>query len=178
MYKAKEADKNKYAQLFDGQRDLWKLPAYLCLKFIWWIRRNQRARHWKKPAPCCCCRDDWHHADIRRKELPGVLAHEIGHIKNRDMPYFYCRGDYRRRHFYIAMHLAVRWTPAIFGSMGKNNENQNGNIIELLVLAIIAPIIKDDHPVGYFPDPENIWLMKRSETKRRAFSVGIGGAED
>ena len=75
---------------------------------------------------------------LEEKELRGVLAHEIGHIKNRDILISTVAATIAGVISYIAM--MARWT-AIFGGMGKNNENQSGNILELLVLAIIAPII-------------------------------------
>ncbi len=71
-----------------------------------------------------------------RDELAGVLAHEMAHIKNRDI----LIGSIAATLAGAVMILAsiARWS-AIFGFGGDDDEG-GGNIIVVLVMAIIAPI--------------------------------------
>ncbi len=69
-------------------------------------------------------------------ELEAVMAHELTHIKNRDTLISTIAATIASVIAYVAM--MARWA-AIFGGMGGNNRNENG--LELLVLAILTPII-------------------------------------
>jgi heat shock protein HtpX len=69
-------------------------------------------------------------------ELKGVLAHEISHVKNRDMLVTTIAATLAAVISYLAM--MARFA-AIFG--GGRDENGRGNILGILVLAILAPII-------------------------------------
>jgi len=71
---------------------------------------------------------------LDEREIEGVIAHEIGHIRNRDT-LIQC--------FAAAMGGAImmmasfaRWG-AIFGGFGRDDNN---NLFELLAMAILAPI--------------------------------------
>jgi heat shock protein HtpX len=66
------------------------------------------------------------------------LAHEIGHVKNRDILISTVAATIAGVISYLAM--MARWA-AIFGGMNRDDNNNGGNILELLVLAIIAPIM-------------------------------------
>ncbi len=74
---------------------------------------------------------------LTKDELKGVLAHELGHIKNKDILISSIAATIAGVISYIAM--MARWA-AIFGGFGGNNEN-GSNILELLALAIIAPVV-------------------------------------
>ena|SRR3989344_3886523 len=74
---------------------------------------------------------------LSEEELKGVLAHELGHVKNRDILISSIAATIAAVISYVA--FMARWT-AIFGGFGGKN-NDNNNILELLVLAIIAPIM-------------------------------------
>ena len=69
------------------------------------------------------------------EELKGVLAHEIGHVKNRDILIQSVAATLAGVIMFISS--MVKWA-AIFG-MGGNDE-EGGNPILALVLAIVAPI--------------------------------------
>lgn len=73
---------------------------------------------------------------LDRKELKGVLSHEISHIKNKDILISTIAATIAGVITYIA--FMARFA-AIFGGMGDNREGSN--IIGLLVMAIVAPII-------------------------------------
>ncbi len=70
------------------------------------------------------------------KELKGVLAHEMAHVKNRDMLISTIAATLAAVISYLAF---VARFAAIFGGMGRDRDN--GGVIGLLVMAILAPII-------------------------------------
>lgn len=71
-----------------------------------------------------------------RLEIEGVIAHELGHVKNRDI----LIGTIAATMSGAIMVLAnmAKWS-AIFGGMGRDDDN-GGGVIELFVMAIIAPV--------------------------------------
>ncbi|MFP4119032.1 MAG: zinc metalloprotease HtpX [Candidatus Woesearchaeota archaeon] len=70
------------------------------------------------------------------KELEGVIAHEVAHIKNRDTLIQTIASTIAGVIGFVA--VMARWS-AIFGGLGGDDDG--GGILELLVLAIITPII-------------------------------------
>lgn len=69
-------------------------------------------------------------------ELKGVIAHEISHIKNRDTLIQAVAATIAGVISYVA--FMARWA-AIFGGFGGRDNDSNG--LELLVLAILTPIL-------------------------------------
>ena len=72
---------------------------------------------------------------MNREELAGVLAHELAHVKNRDI----LIGSIAATMAGAVMMLATmaRWS-AIFGGMGDEDEGVGG--FGLIVMSILAPI--------------------------------------
>lgn len=72
-----------------------------------------------------------------REEIKGVLAHELSHIKNRDI----LIGTIAATMAGAVMMLAnmAKWS-AIFGGFRGNDEEGGGNFISVIVMAIIAPM--------------------------------------
>lgn len=70
------------------------------------------------------------------RELRGVLAHEIGHIKNRDMLVATVAAGIAGAITYLA-HV-LQWG-AIFGGAGSSDDDDHGSVIGGLAMAIIAP---------------------------------------
>jgi len=70
------------------------------------------------------------------EELKGVLAHEIGHIRNRDILIQTVAATLAGAIMFVAD--MVKWA-AIFG-FGRSDDEEDGNPIVALVMAIIAPI--------------------------------------
>ena len=66
-------------------------------------------------------------------ELAGVLAHEMAHIKDRDMLVMTVAAT-------IAGAVAFASRIAFYGSFGRGRSNNGGNAIILLLAAITAPI--------------------------------------
>lgn len=71
-----------------------------------------------------------------RRELTGVLAHELSHVKNRDILISSVAATLAGVIMIVA--TMARWS-AFFG-MGRGGDRQGGSIIGLLAMAILAPI--------------------------------------
>ena len=71
------------------------------------------------------------------EELEGVLAHELSHVRNRDILISSIAATLAG----VIMLLAnmVRWA-AIFGGVSRNEREEGGGLIGLLVMSILAPI--------------------------------------
>jgi heat shock protein HtpX len=74
---------------------------------------------------------------LSRDELDGVLAHELAHVKNRDILFQTIAATVAGAISMLAM--MARWG-AIFGGSGGRDRDSNGGLIGLLVAAIVAPI--------------------------------------
>jgi heat shock protein HtpX len=69
-------------------------------------------------------------------ELAGVMAHELGHVKNRDILISTLAATFAGAITYLA-HMA-QWA-AIFGG-GRSDDDEGGGIFGMLFMAILAPI--------------------------------------
>jgi heat shock protein HtpX len=69
-------------------------------------------------------------------ELKGVIAHEASHVKNRDILIQTVAATIAGVISYVA--IMARWG-AMFGGFGRDRDGSN--IVQLLVLAIVTPII-------------------------------------
>lgn len=74
---------------------------------------------------------------LDEKELEGVIAHEISHIKNRDILIATIAATIAGVISFVAM--MARWG-ALFGGFGGRGKD-GGRGVELIVLAILTPII-------------------------------------
>ena len=74
---------------------------------------------------------------LNRDELEGVIAHELSHIKNRDILIQTIAATMAGAIMYLA--YWARWI-AIFGGYGGRDRDEGGNIIGALLIAILAPI--------------------------------------
>ena len=70
------------------------------------------------------------------EELKGVLAHEIGHIRNRDILIQTVAATLAGAIMFVSN--MVKWAP-IFG-FGASDDEEGGSPVVALVLAIVAPI--------------------------------------
>ena len=140
MYRAKSADKKEHAKLYSMIKEI-AAKAHLPMPKVYIIDTPQSnafatGRN-PKHAAVAVTAGIMHILD--EKELRAVLAHEIGHVKNRDILISTVAATIAGVISYIA--IMARWT-AIFGGMNRDNENNGGgNVLELLLLAIIAPIM-------------------------------------
>jgi len=97
---------------------------------------------------------------LNRDELEGVLAHELTHIKNRDI----LVGSIAATIAGAVVMLAnmAQWA-AIFGGARSDDEEGGGGIISLLVMAILAPIAAT--------------LIQMAISRSREFMADEGGAK-
>lgn len=75
---------------------------------------------------------------LTKEELKGVLAHEISHAKNRDVLVATVAATIAGVISYLA-HMAQY--AAMFGGMSRDDNRGSGNVLGLLVLAILTPLI-------------------------------------
>lgn len=138
IYKAKEADKNKYSHLY-SMIDEIRHSAHLPMPKIYIINNSQANAFatGRNPKNAVVAVTTGILDLLHKNELKGVLAHEMGHVKNRDILISSVAATIAGIISYIAM--MARWG-AIFGGFG-GRDRDSGGLVELLVLAIIAPIM-------------------------------------
>ncbi len=71
------------------------------------------------------------------EELEGVLAHELAHIKNRDILISSIAAVFAGAISYLAS--MAQWA-LIFGGLGGDDEDDGGGIIGAVIMMIVAPI--------------------------------------
>nr|HID59500.1 zinc metalloprotease HtpX [Desulfobacterales bacterium] len=74
---------------------------------------------------------------LDKEELRGVLAHEMAHIKNRDILISSIAATLAGAIMILAN--MARWA-AIFGGSGRDDEEDSGGIVGLIAMSILAPI--------------------------------------
>jgi heat shock protein HtpX len=74
---------------------------------------------------------------LDHRELEGVLAHELAHVKNRDTLTMTVAATIASAIMYLAN--MAQWA-AMFGGFSRDEENRGGGILGLLVAAIVAPL--------------------------------------
>ena len=137
MYKAEEVSESQTPDLFAIVRELVS-EAKIPMPKVYIIPQNS-------PNAFATGRDPKHAAvcvtrgimDIlNREELKGVLAHEIAHIKNRDVLIMTVAASVAGAIMMLAN--MARWA-AIFG-VGGRGRDRSGGVIGLLAVSILAPI--------------------------------------
>jgi len=137
MYRAKEASESEYPDLHKTVREISHL-ANVPMPKLYIIPSEQAnafatGRNPKHAIVACT------HGIMKllsKDELKGVLAHEISHVKNRDILIATVAATIAGVISWLAS--MARWG-AIFGGFGGRDDNNN--IISLLVLSIVTPII-------------------------------------
>ncbi|WP_028587568.1 zinc metalloprotease HtpX [Desulfocurvus vexinensis] len=71
------------------------------------------------------------------EELRGVLAHEIGHVANRDILVQSIAGVLAGVIMYVAS--MIKWA-TLFGFGGRSGDGEGGNPVAALALAFVAPV--------------------------------------
>jgi len=90
----------------------------------------------RSPKTACVCITKGILEVLTRNELKGVLAHELAHVKNRDMLVMTMAAVIAGAIMMLAD--MARWS-AMFGGYGRNR-NRNNNALGLIVVMILAPI--------------------------------------
>jgi heat shock protein HtpX len=95
---------------------------------------------------------------LSKEELLGVMAHELAHVKHRDILISSIAATVAGAITYLA-HMA-QWA-AIFGG-GRDRDEEGGGLLGLLVMAIVAPLAA--------------MLIQMAISRSREFEADKGGA--
>ena len=137
IYRAKEADKKKYANLYRDVKQVSEL-ANIPMPKVYIVPTQT-------PNAFCTGRSPKHAVLaftegilelLSERELKGVIAHEISHAKNRDILISTIAAVIAGAISYIA--FMARWG-AIFG--GGDRDRGGSSMIGLLLVGIITPIV-------------------------------------
>jgi len=96
---------------------------------------------------------------LSREELLGVMAHELAHVKHRDILISSIAATVAGAITYLA-HMA-QWA-AIFGG-GRDRDEEGGGLLSVLVMAIVAPLAA--------------MLIQMAISRSREFEADKSGAE-
>ena len=138
LYKAKPADKAHHSKLYSMVQEIAQ-TAKLPMPKIYIVpsqHPNAFATGRSHSKAAVAYTEGILHL-LNDHELKGVTAHELSHIKNRDTLISTIAATIAGVISYLAM--MARWG-AMFGGFGGDRD-RGGGMIELLVLAIVAPIM-------------------------------------
>jgi len=137
MYRAKPASKKEYGHLHRMVDEL-ALKANLPKPALYIVPTDVPNAFATGPSPkkavVACTKGILEL--LSDKELKGVLAHELAHVKNRDMLITTMAATLAAVISYVAM--MARWA-AIFG--GMRDRDGSSNMLSLIVMAFLAPLI-------------------------------------
>ncbi len=137
MYGAKPAALDKYPQLFSIVRNVAKEAAIPMPKV--YVIPQEAANAFatgRGPKHAAVCVTEGIMGLLSHEELKGVIAHELGHIKNRDILIMTITATIAGAIMMIAN--MARWA-MMFGGRSRDDRN-GGNPIALLAAVIIAPL--------------------------------------
>ena len=136
MYKAKEAKESNYPQFHKIVNELIKEAGLPKPKlYIIPIQTPNAFATGRNPNHAAVAVTEGILDLLNKEELKGVIAHELAHIKDRDILISTIAATIAGVISYIAM--MARFTAL----SGRDNEERGGNIISLILLGILAPII-------------------------------------
>lgn len=108
---------------------------------------------------------------LNQDEVEGVIAHEIAHIKNRDILIGTIAASLAGA---ISMIANIAQWGLIFGGLNGSDEDDSGGILGTLVMAIVAPIaamiiqMSISRSREYLADETGAYLAGKSEGLSRA----------
>jgi len=138
MYRAKEVKEQEMPELYATVRRLTE-SAHLPMPRLYVINMDM-------PNAFATGRDPQHSAVavttgivnlLNERELSGVIAHELSHVRNRDILISTIAATIAGAIFMLAR--MAQWA-AIFGGGSSRDREDNGGALALLFIAIIAPI--------------------------------------
>ena len=135
MYRAKEAKRSLYPELYRIVKEVAK-AAEVPMPKVYIIPTNSPNAFatGRNPKNAVVAVTEGITKLLTHDELKGVIAHEFAHISNRDILISTIAGTIAGVISYISN--MFMWS-AMFG----NDDDRNGNIVSLILLAIITPII-------------------------------------
>lgn len=138
MYRAQPLDENRAPQIYGMVREL-ATQANLPMPRIYLIPQDtpNAFATGRNPQHAVVAVTEGLRRLLTPEEIRGVLAHELAHVKNRDI----LIGSIAATLAGVVMMLAnmARWA-AIFGGGRSSDEDSGGGTIGLLFTALLAPI--------------------------------------
>jgi heat shock protein HtpX len=159
MYSAREVSETQAPELYSMTREL-SYAAGLPMPKVYLMEQDQ-------PNAFATGRNPEHGAIavttgimrmLSREELKGVLAHELAHIKHRDILVATVAATIAGAISYLAQ--MAQWT-MFFG--GRDNERDGGNPIAAIVMMIVGPIAA--------------LLIQMAISRSREYGADAGGAQ-
>ncbi len=138
MYRAQPLDKNKYAWIYEIVEELC-FQAGLPMPKLWLVpgsTANAFATG-RNPAHASVAVTEGILEILDANELRGVLAHEMSHIKNRDILVCTVAATLAAAISYVAQ--MMQWA-MIFGGSSRDRENRGGGLLPALAIIIITPL--------------------------------------
>ena len=134
MYRAKEADEEKFGFLYEMVRELSE-KANLPMPKVYIVEKDNPNAFatGRNPENAAVAVTTGILRILNPRELRGVIAHEMSHIKNRDILVSTIAAVIAGAISYVAMMARFG---AIFGG-----GDDNGGVIGMIVLSILAPLI-------------------------------------
>jgi heat shock protein HtpX len=160
MYSAKQVSESEYPEFFGMVRQL-AIQATIPMPRVYIISSET-------PNAFATGRNPEHAAVaattgilriLTRDELMGVMAHELSHVKNRDILISSIAATIAGAVTYLA-HMA-QWA-AFFGG-GRDRDNEGGGVFGMLIMAIVAPIAA--------------MLIQMAISRSREYEADKGGAQ-
>ncbi|MEI8176723.1 MAG: zinc metalloprotease HtpX [Candidatus Omnitrophota bacterium] len=138
MYRARPVSENDYPDLFRLVRSLTQ-GAGLPMPKVYVIAQDapNAFATGRSPAHAAVCVTEGILTLLDYEELKGVIAHELGHIKNRDILIMSVVATVAGAIMMIAS--MARWA-AMFGGFRSRDERGDSNVFGLIAAAILAPV--------------------------------------
>ncbi|MBN1794305.1 MAG: zinc metalloprotease HtpX [Candidatus Omnitrophica bacterium] len=138
MYGARELSESDAPALFDMVRDLAGRAGLPMPRLFLIPQETPNAfATGRNPQHACVAVTEGIVRLLDDEELRGVLAHELSHVKNRDMLIMSVTATIAGAITMIANF--IRWA-AIFGGFGGKGRSSDSNAFALLIMSIVAPI--------------------------------------
>lgn len=137
MHKAREVGRNEAPELYETVEDLSRRAGLPMPRLCVIPQESPNAfATGRNPDNAVVAVTEGLLRHMNKQELAGVIAHELGHVKNRDILIGSIAATLAGAIMLIANF--ARWA-AIFGGFSRD-EGEGGGIVGLLATAIIAPI--------------------------------------
>jgi heat shock protein HtpX len=139
MYKAKQVDASTAPELVETVRRLSQ-SAGLPMPKVYIIPKDtpNAFATGRSPQHAAVAATEGILKLLDRDELEGVIGHELAHVKNRDTLISTVAATLASAIGMIA--YMARWGAIFGGYGGRNDRNNSGGMIGLLVMSIVAPL--------------------------------------
>ncbi len=160
MYRAKEVTPDEEPRLFNIVRNL-TMRAGLPMPRVYIIPQEapNAFATGRSPSHAAVAVTSGILRLMNDEELSGVLAHELAHVKHRDILIGSIAATIAGAISYLA--YMAQWA-VIFGG-GRSDDREGGNVFGLLLMIIVAPLIA--------------MIIQMAISRSREFAADSGGAE-